>query len=192
MSTWLENRWAYLSLVLALVVPGLEPFQFPDRDEEPGDLADWDDENLKLLIEEGRRQFDRQARLLDGIRVRSQWLFTTGLAVIAVLVGRAAPLQLRPPTLVDTLVFLGLICTVYAVLGSAALLVVAARFGVIDVGDLSREAGKGSMQAHLARQYASAVRPGETTLRTRLTLFFESAVWLMVGAASAAALYIVY
>jgi hypothetical protein len=47
---------------------------------EPGDMSKWEDDDLNLLIDEGRRQLDRQGSDLEQIRGRAQFLFTTTLA----------------------------------------------------------------------------------------------------------------
>ena len=211
---WKEDRWAYLSLVLAVVVPGVKPHVFGDDaptadDTETADNTEtaddtktaddtakgdavpkWSETERQLLIDEGRRQLDRQDRRLADLRSRAQLSFTTSLAVIAALVGKAAPFDWRLPHTADLVLTAGLAAAVYSALGAVGLLVAPATMGMIDATDLSlKQPGEPPIQQQLADEYAATVRPGEATIRTRLTVFFEVVIWLLVAAACTAALY---
>lgn len=194
---WKEDRWAYLSLVLAVVVPGLKPYVFsddPPTADAPTEgevVREWTEEERQLLIDEGRRQHDRQDRRLADLRSRAQLSFTTALAVIAALVGKATPFDLRVPHVADLVLTAGLAAAVYSALGAVGLLVAPATMGTVDAADLSlkRATHASSIKKQLADEYAANVRPGEATIRTRLTVFFEVAIWLLLAAACTATLY---
>jgi hypothetical protein len=77
--------------VLALFWPNAPaPVHRADLNQ-PGNLSGWKSEDLHILIEEGRRQIDRQHDDLERIRTRSQILLAFGLA----LVGTTAALDDR-------------------------------------------------------------------------------------------------
>src|SRR5689334_17658944 len=50
---------------------------------EPGAMAGWNTDELTLLIEEGRRQLDRQTERMRHTTDRAQVLLAIGLAVVA-------------------------------------------------------------------------------------------------------------
>lgn len=193
---WLENRWVYLSLVLSLVVPGFDPYEFAEEQEgeaqDPGELTDWEAAELELLIQEGRRQLDRQAANLDRLRGRAQWLFTVGLALLGVLVGRVGGPVTISVSVEGIMYAIGLFAAVYAILGAAAILVVPARAGVIDardLGDTKRQSEGSGLFPTVASLYPRAVAPGYTTWVNRLTAFFEAAVWIIIASGCAGVLY---
>jgi hypothetical protein len=75
----------YLLYVLALLRPGVEAPTFGAPSEFTGDIDRLDDDDLEIVIDEGRRQLDRQLADLERNRSRAATLLTVGLAEIAVL-----------------------------------------------------------------------------------------------------------
>ena len=70
----------YFSHCWALFRPGKTP-RFADlfQTREHNNLSSWDDDDLELLIKQGRSQLDRQRTQLRGVQTRSQFLLTTAL-----------------------------------------------------------------------------------------------------------------
>jgi hypothetical protein len=77
----------YFAHVRGLLAPGEEIPVFTAHQLQPRSLDEWDDNDLKQMVEEGRCQLDRQLSDLADIRGRAQWLFTVGAAVTAPLAG---------------------------------------------------------------------------------------------------------
>ena len=73
----------YFVHVIALITPGVEATQYEAHPIEPKSLDGWSSWDRALMIEEGRRQADRQLTDLKEVRGRAQWLFTVGIAVTA-------------------------------------------------------------------------------------------------------------
>jgi hypothetical protein len=70
-----RERPSEASLFLGQLVglwPGRRVATLDVHSSEPGDLNDWGEDDLKLLIAEGQRQLDRQVAELERIRARSQ------------------------------------------------------------------------------------------------------------------------
>jgi hypothetical protein len=73
----------YLAHVAALFRPGVRIQPFRIHPGRVGSLQGWDDDDFRLLVEEGRRQLDRQRTDLDRIQTRAQLLFTTAGVLLA-------------------------------------------------------------------------------------------------------------
>ena len=116
-----HNQWLYLVHALSLLAPGYElPVVSADQ-IKPKDVSQWSEEELKLLIEEGRRQSDRQQADLRDIRSRAQWLFTVAAAALGAL---GAGLASGHPDTTQAILWLaGLVLLVYGVGGAASVMV---------------------------------------------------------------------
>ncbi len=62
----------YLQHVVALFRPNRPVPSFDAYRQTPRGLADWEAQDLKVLIEEGRRQLDRQRQDLERLQGRAQ------------------------------------------------------------------------------------------------------------------------
>lgn len=169
----------YLFYCVALLHPGHTMPTFAEPEPHTRDVPPLSDEELGLLIEEGRRQIDRQMADLDRIRNRSGALATVALALIAAIVGRFADVLDRHWTLIAPWA-VSCLLAVLAVAGAAAVLSARAVLGRVD----TRLAAQGArpMRANLAEAYVEMVSTGEETVRTFLTVF-RDAVTLAVTAA---------
>jgi hypothetical protein len=144
---------------------------------EPSPLDTWSDEDLKLMIDEGRRQLDRQYSDLEHIRSRAQWLFTVGVAVIAGLVGSLnAP---RPSIVGRILWLLAVALVVCGIAGAAAIMVIRADFSTIDTATLSQR--QPPIRKELATDYSMMLTTGENSVAARLTVFHEAVLYLIIG-----------
>jgi hypothetical protein len=166
MSFWAEQK-VYAQHVLALFRPGaIGPVHTADPNE-PGSLKKWDESERRLLIEEGRRQLDRQVDDLERVRSRSQILLVLALALTATtgsLLSRMDRVDGLAPWLVWSA---ALVLGGWAVLGAAATSVVAAKPETIHATVLSRY--ESPIEPKLAEDYAVLVIAGEEHVAVRLT-----------------------
>jgi hypothetical protein len=170
----------YLRHLRGLALPGLSIKPVIGSPPAPEPIVGWDVSALELVVEEGRRQLDRQAARFDRIRTTAQLLFTTALALLVVLGASAnRVLDSEPPPII-VLWGTGLVLVTLGMLGAASVLTTAAVFGAIDAARFT--ASRVNQLLDLATAYAAQVQVGEVTLAERLTVY-RDAVWLvMLGA----------
>ncbi|MFB7852343.1 hypothetical protein ACFC34_35745 [Streptomyces sp. NPDC056053] len=171
----------YLVYCAALLHPGHTMPTFAEPAPHTRNVPPLNDEELGLLIEEGRRQIDRQMADLDRIRNRAGALATVALALIAAVMGKFANV-LNHHWVLITLWAVSCVMAVFSVAGAASILSARAVLGRTD----TRLAAQGTrpMRASLAEAYVGTVSTGEETVRTFLTVF-RDAVTLAVAAALA-------
>lgn len=176
---WKHESVVFLLHIVALLKPGTEVPVFKAHVHEPKDVSAWPEADLGLVIEEGRRQLDQQFVDLDRIRGRAQFLFTTGLALVAGLFASAKPL-VSDGLGTFCLWIAALIMSSLAVLGAAGLMTTRSEFSVIDTSLLTYQSPP--IVGKLAAAYSRAVRVGANTVATRLTLYRDAAFCLLLGA----------
>ncbi|MFF7602960.1 hypothetical protein [Streptomyces mirabilis] len=166
---------------MALLHPGHTMPTFAEPEPHTRNVPPLSDEELGLLIEEGRRQIDRQMADLDRIRNRAGALATVALALIAAAMGKLADVLDQNWVLI-ALWAASCAIAVFSVAGAASVLSARAVLGRTD----TRLAAQGTrpMRASLAEAYVGTVSTGEETVRTYLTVF-RDAVTLAVAAALA-------
>jgi hypothetical protein len=187
-SEFFNGRWRYLNHVAAIVRPGYPPPVPGVHQIDPGDLQDWTDEDIKVLIEEGRRQFDRQATRLTDIRSRAQFIFGVSLVVAGTVIANAGPLTWRIPNFRDLLLNTGIISALLGLLGAASVITSTAELRSIDTAALSRRSSP--VNRGLALSYATMISTGENSIAGRLTVLREAVVWLLLAAMASALLYL--
>lgn len=172
-----HGQTVYLAHVIGLIAPGMEIPTFHAHQITPQPLDQWCEDDLQHMIDEGHRQLDRQLSDLERIRGRAQWLLTTGAAITAAvgtaLVGKR-PSGCVLVLWVPSLVFLGL-----GVAGAAAVMTVRADFKSIDTAVLSNQAPP--VVRVLATSYSRMLSTGENTVATRLTVFRQAVVYVVIG-----------
>lgn len=180
--TWRVEIPAYLRHVLALVSPGRPAPQFNAHNVSPTPIDSWSDEEKKLLVEEGRRQLDRQATDFSQVQTRAQIVLTTGLvlaagwtATLSALLGGTA----RAPVTGWLFLILSAILILLATLGATSIIVVRAEFGTIHTTLLTH--CQPPVLDSLAAAYARTVRVGGNTLATRLSVLRYSVLCLLVA-----------
>ncbi len=172
-----HNRWVYCTHLVALLMPGVEAEPHEAHKTEPASLDDWSDPDRERMIEEGRRQADRQLSDLKEVRGRAQWLFAIGAAV-TVAIGGA--FRADGPTGIRLVLFLAsLLLVVYGLGGAAAIMAVRADFKTIDTAVLSHKPRP--TVKYLAAAYSRMLREGENTVATRIAIFREAVVWMIAG-----------
>lgn len=164
-----------------LALPGIWVKTVNVHPNEPKSLDKWDEPSLQLVIDEGRRQLDRQGQRFDRIRTTAQLLFTTSLALLVVLAASAHRILDKEAGTLVALWIAGLLLVALGMLGAASVLTVNAEFGTIDTAKFT-EFENDSLRV-LATAYAEQVGIGESTVAARLTVY-RDAVWLvLLGAA---------
>jgi hypothetical protein len=170
----------YAEYVFGLVLPGEKVALHVEPDagfEAP--LEGWTHEDLTLMIAEGRRQFDEQVAHLERIRGRAQWLFSTGLALGAVIAAVGAQVFQHGQAGVTLIWVIGIVTATWALLGAVAILTVRADFEGIATKVLADYPPP--VEEQLARDYAEMLEGGDLTVNTVLTLFRQAVLWMIVG-----------
>ena len=174
----------YISHCGALFRPGRDP-HFPDLfpAREQVDLSSWDDDELELLIEQGRSQLDRQSTQLRDVQARSQFLLTTALGALLFAVNRLSETLRSESTnlFVWTILLLigSVVCLSIGALGFASNIGTKNILGTIDITLLSNL--QSPRKLAIARAYVECVVPGENTLAARYAIFWTAIMWVLVG-----------
>jgi hypothetical protein len=126
-----------------------------------------------------RRQADRQLADLEQIRGRAQWLFTVGVPIVTAIATVIAAIGNGDSAWWKVAWVASLLIAGYGVVGAAAIMTIRADFNEIDSAVLSGY--KPPILARLAVDYAEMLAVGEDTVATRLTVFRQAVVWLIIG-----------
>jgi hypothetical protein len=171
----------YAQHVLALFRPGRgAPVHEADKNVA-GDMSGWSGAQVKTLIEEGRRQIDRQNDDLERVRGRAQVTLTLGLALAGAAGSLRSAVSSADAVGLWVLWTLALALIAFATLGAAATAVVRADMKMIHAAVLSRY--DGDTDRKLARDYANIAATGEKQIATRLTNLWLAVALLLAGAA---------
>lgn len=138
MTRLLEEFGIYAQHVLALFWPNKEAPALEADPNHPGDVSDWEEGDLAVLVEEGRRQLDRQHEDLERIRGRAQALLAFGLAVEGAIASLQESLVKADDFVAWTVWTLAILAGAWSVLGAAATSVVRADMQMIHAAVLSR------------------------------------------------------
>jgi hypothetical protein len=169
----------YLEHCGILFRPGKTPRYAQVHNLQPGDTVSWPADDRQLLIEEARRQLDRQRAELDRIQSRSQFLFTTGLAVLAL--GTSLLVAVKDHgSLWATAMWIVATCFVLAsIWGAAANLATKNVFGAIDAVLLSNTPAP--RREAVGEAYIHMIAPGANTVATRLVIYRDAVFLLLVA-----------
>jgi len=183
--TWRNEAGMYLRYILALFSAGRPVPVFDAQGLKPRSVDSWSPDEQRLLVDEGRRQLDRQVADLYQIQTRAQIVLTTG---IALGVGWASMLSsifdasgLWQVAVMVLWITAGVLI-VLTTLGAAALVSVRADFGMIHATLLSLSTPP--VLDALAAAYARTVRIGHNTIATRLGLLRISVLLILAAAAA--------
>src|SRR5205823_13632394 len=124
--TFFRGQWVYLAHVLALIRPGAEVPTFHAHQTQAQTLTNWDGEELQLMIDEGRRQADRQLTDLEQIRGRAQWLFTVGVPIVTAIATVIAAIGNGDSAWWKVAWVASLLIAGYGVVGAAAIMTIRA------------------------------------------------------------------
>lgn len=191
-----EEAPVYASHVWALLWPGRRVQHhsvLPTELATVGDLADWSDEEVDLLINESRRALDEQHRRFDRIRATAQVLLPTATALFVVLGSELSNVQDEQSVRVRWLMYLvwaiGSGLVLLAALGAAAVMSVRSDFGAVFPTLVSQLPAP--IHKELARAYARETLTGEITVATRLTVIRDAVTLLALGGVIHVALWLV-
>lgn len=169
----------YLWYVYAVVRPGIEVPTFGRTSDFTGDLDQHEDDELKIVVDEGRRQLDRQLADLEKNKSRAATMLTVGLVEIGVLAAGANrvfatgfwAIAIWAVSATLALLALG---------GAISLLTSSAAFDRLDTRQVA-EATRPVLR-QVALGYAHAVGAGEETIRTRITVLRDGVLLAVVSA----------
>jgi hypothetical protein len=170
----------YLQHVAGLL-PGRKVDVFEVHRIRPGDLSNWTDAELQLLIEEGRRQLERQDNDIERTRGRGQFLVTVGVAVLSLTIAGAKTIGSSGSLVAFVIWMLALLSSLLSVLGATSVVVARKEVGIVDSALLSQV--KDSVVRKAARAYAGQISTGENTVATELTIFRDAVLLLVLGVA---------
>lgn len=182
-----RGQWIYLAHVAGLISPGVQVPVHRAHQIEPKSLDDWDDCELNLMIDEGRRQVDRQMTDFDRIGGRAQWLFTIAAALVVSASGRFAVHHYSGLRLAFWT--LGLVLLTLGAAGAAALMATRADFVQIDTAKFSTYDKE--RKRELAGSYSRMLRTGENTIATRLTIYRQAVLYVTAGGYVALIAYLI-
>lgn len=181
-----ESR-AYLLYCLALFRPGIKVPVFEQPPERTPDIAEFSDEQLQVVLEEGRRHLDRQREDLERIQTRSATAATIGLAEVALLSnGGATVIRAGGVWLIPWL--MGVICVFLGVAGAVSLLTTRPAVAAPHVNDIASDEGRRPLYT-AAYSYVRGVDVGDVTLAARVTILRDVALLLVLGAVLYAAIW---
>ncbi|RFS81394.1 hypothetical protein D0T12_32735 [Actinomadura spongiicola] len=169
----------YAYYVLAVFRPGLEVPTFGQPRDFTDNLNGLTDDDHKVLIEEGRRQLDRQLADLERNKSRAATMLTIGLAEVAVLAAganRAFAFGLWT----SIIWIMSAILALLALGGAVSLLTSQAIFGRVDARAVA--SGPIPLQQQVAIGYAQSVSWGEETIRTRITILRDGVLLAVASA----------
>jgi hypothetical protein len=169
----------YLAHVLGVLIPGRKVPAFIVHTVDPDPITNWETVDHQLLVEEGRRQIDRQIGDLAEIRGRAQFVVTTGLAlVVLIFAGVRVIANARGPA-AFVLWSAAIVLALLGILGASAVIVARKEVGAIDAALMTHQTPP--VLPGLAAAYARTVRAGENTIATQITVY-RDAVLLVLAA----------
>ena len=177
------------AFILGLVFGGPVKPTLPNPNT-PSDMNGFDDADLQLVVDEGRRQLDNQTGAFQHVQGRAQSLLTICLAVLAFATGAIGRLQkiCGARFVVALIVFVMAMSLVIIGLAlAAAVIVVRADFDQTDTTQIT--GFDRPLLKSVAADYADVVRIGEITIAARVTLFRMATRYTVCGAVLTAAVY---
>jgi len=186
---WDQHRETRLmtAFILALIFGGRVKEVDQEDPIEPIDLSGLDDGSLKLVVEQGRLQLDRQQDTFRHVTDRAQVLLTVSLVAIGFVAGTFSHVDSgNGGREITSLAFwaLGTLVILLGVATAASVITVAADFNAIDTRRTSQLVPP--ILPKLAVEYVKAVRLGESTVAARLTVFRQATRFICWGAIAAA------
>lgn len=158
---------------------------------QPSNISALSPNEIRLIIEEGRRQLDSQVGRLEHVQSRSQLLLTINFVALGFVAGGFRRLNRLEGSVLKIAVGLssvGIVATLVGLILAAAAIAVGANFSQIDTTKLTTYGSP--LDLALARVYANAVIIGETTIAARVTVFRLATRWTCWGAVAMAVVYI--
>jgi hypothetical protein len=172
------KEWiAYLQNILGLW-PGHKVPVFEVHNVPVGDLTGWSDEELKLALDEGRRQIDRLFDEVEKVRVRAQFLFTSTLALLVVVLAGRQTMRAGKNDLPLALWSLAIAIVGLGMLGTASIIASRKDLRAIDTAKLTTTVERPLLR-ELVAAHARSVKESTNTVYTQITMF-RDAVWIVM------------
>lgn len=163
-------------LLIAVIPYRLPPYGNYYGDNKPGEPGQWDKESLDIFIEEARDQYERQQFALMRIESLSQFLFATGVGILALVIGFYN--DIGGNWVIAWWIAFAL--HILGMMGAGANLRNKKIYGTVDVIMMSKDMFP-SNRVKLAKLYINAIPRGEDT-NTTLLGHYWIALRLMVSA----------
>ncbi|MFI5590147.1 hypothetical protein ACIA5G_34230 [Amycolatopsis sp. NPDC051758] len=169
----------YLFYVYAVLRPGIRVPTFTSPPDGETTMVGLSVEDLKLVLEEGRRALDQQEINLERIRSRASTSLTLGLAEIAAL-SALAPRAFAKGPVITILWCVGAVAVILGIGGAVAVLTAQAIMGSINPRQVA--ATSSPVLPHLVQELLRSLGESEVTVRTRLTVFRDAILLETVSA----------
>ena len=189
-ATWRSHDWPLTVAFACGLLFGGAVTPTMTNPNSAGDMDKFTEADLNLTIDEGRRQLDVQSARLENVQGRAQTLLAIALAALGFVVASFGRLSHVHGTRHHVALAVFVIAMAVVVLGvacAAAVVVVRADFDQTDATQVSRL--ESPIIRHVAVDYANAVKVGEVTVATRVTLFRMATRYTVWGAAITSIVY---
>jgi len=156
----------------------------------PGQMTDFEQSDLQIVLDEGRIQLDHATSKLEHVQSRAQALLTVALASLAFATGAFGRLDRVDgwaEVVASGVLVLGMILVLLGVGLAAAAIVVRADFHQVDTTQISNMSPP--ILSEVAADYAVCVKRGEITVAERVTIFRLATRYTVWGAILVALVY---
>jgi len=190
-SRWKSWRRRPTPAFLRALLLGGAPQNLADYKAQAGDLTEHSEEELELVIDEGRRQLDAQRARYADVQGRAQALLAVSLVVLGLtsgLVGRLHSIDEWRGRIEWAMWVLAVALDLLGVLLAAATISVRANFETTDT--LQATNMKRPLLRSLADDYAASVRAGENTVADRVNAFQVATRYTVWGAVTTALIFV--
>jgi hypothetical protein len=175
------KEWtAYLCNILGLW-PGRQVPVFVVHNVPIGDLSNWTDAELTLVLEEGRRQLDRLFDEVEKVRVRSQFLFTSTVALLVVVLAGRHTMSAAKNDISLALWALAIAVVGLGMLGTASIIASRKDLRAIDTAMFTTTEERPLLR-ELVTAHARSVKDSTNTVYTQITMFRDAVLVVMIGA----------
>ncbi|WP_017933110.1 hypothetical protein [Nocardioides sp. Iso805N] len=177
-----DELWLFLGYALVVFRPGTLPPTHPDPGVPPiAPPPSWTDDDVRVYLEEARRDLDQQRADKSDVRARAQLVFTTTLVLGT---GIAAAYRHSDPTLVAKVIYAvsGLL-TLLAGLAAAGAITAKSLVGAPNVAGLPNTAA-GKVARRIAEEYAATRYFGAATVAVLVTVLRDCVLALVVAFAA--------
>jgi hypothetical protein len=169
----------YLAHVLGVLMPGRKVPAFVVHTVEPVSTTNWEVVDHQLLVEEGRRQLDRQIGDLAEIRGRAQFVVTSGLALVALIFAGVRIIANARGPAAFILWCAAIVLALLGILGASAVIVARKEIGAIDAALMTYQTPP--VLPGLAAAYARTIRAGEDTIATQITVYRDAVLMVLAA-----------
>jgi hypothetical protein len=180
----------FLIYAFSVLRPGMDLPTFSPQ-ELAGPDVEARDEDLQLIVDEARRQLDRQQADLVHLQARASTLLTIVIAEIALIASTAPALLARGPVAI-TAAIAAFSLAALALGGTSSIIASKAVLGAMDVTQLAsiKPSDDTSLLREAARGYVRLMPPGLATNQARITVLRDAVLLAVLAAAVYAPAYV--